>query len=109
MGAASDNSVDGAILPGMADIFILGLPVVVREELLVNDSINIDVLQGFDGRSNEVGFMSFGVAEKEQKSSWDWSRDSLMERVFLVQSIVGLSSFSQGSPRITFSFPRFIT
>ena len=46
--------------------------------------------------------------EKEQKSSWDWLRDSLMERVFLTQSIVGLSSFSQGSPRITFSFPRFI-
>ena len=46
--------------------------------------------------------------EKEQKSSWDWSRDSLMERVFSAQSIVGLSSFSQGSPRITFSFPRFI-
>ena len=48
-------------------------------------------------------------AEKEQNSSWDWSRDSLMAMVFLVQSIEGLMSFSQGSPRITFSFPRFMT
>ena len=46
--------------------------------------------------------------EKEQKSSWDWLRDSLMERVLSVQLIMGFSSFNQGSPRITFSFPRFI-
>ena len=48
-------------------------------------------------------------AEKEQNSSWDWSRDSLTAMVFLAQSIEGLTSFSQGSPRITFSFPRFMT
>ena len=47
--------------------------------------------------------------EKEQKSSWDWSRDSLMERVLSTQLIVGLTSFSQGSYRITFSFPRLRT
>ena len=47
--------------------------------------------------------------EKEQKSSWDWLRDSLMERVLSTQLIVGLTSFSQGSPRITFSFPRLRT
>ena len=46
------------------------------------------------------------LTEKEQKSSWDWSRDSLMERVLSTQLIVGLASFSQGSPRIIFSFPR---
>ena len=45
----------------MANIFILGLPVVVREEVLVGDSINVDMSQGFVGRLNEVGFMSFGV------------------------------------------------
>ena len=61
MGAASDNSVDGTILPGTADIFILGLPGVVCEEVLVGDSINVDMSWGFDGRSNEVRFMSFGV------------------------------------------------
>ena len=32
-----------------------------------------------------------------------------MERVFSTQLIEGLTSFSQGSPRITFSFPRFRT
>ena len=48
-------------------------------------------------------------AEKEQNSSWDWSRDSLMAMVFLAQSMEGLTSFSQGSPRIMFSFPRFMT
>ena len=47
--------------------------------------------------------------EKEWKSSCDWSSNSLMESVFRVQSITGLTSFSQGSPRITFSFPRFMT
>ena len=47
--------------------------------------------------------------EKEQKSSWDWSRDSLMKRVLSTQLIVGLTSFSQGSPRITFSLPRLRT
>ena len=48
-------------------------------------------------------------AENERKSSWDWSRDSLTEIVLLAQLMEGLTSFSQGSPRITFSFPRFIT
>ena len=47
--------------------------------------------------------------DKEQKSSWDWSRDSLIERVLSTHLIVGLTSFSQGSPRITFSFPRLRT
>ena len=42
--------------------------------------------------------------EKEQKSSWDWSRDSLIERVLSTQLIMGLTSFSQGSPRIMVLF-----
>ena len=49
------------------------------------------------------------LVENERNSSCDWSRDSLTEMVLLVQSMEGLTSFSQGSPRITFSFPRFIT
>ena len=32
-----------------------------------------------------------------------------MDRVFWFQSMVGLTSLSQGSPRITFSFPREMT
>ena len=47
--------------------------------------------------------------EKEQNSSWDWSRDSLIAMVFSVQLIEGLTSFSQGNPKIMFSFPRFMT
>ena len=47
--------------------------------------------------------------EKEQKSSCDWSMDSLMERVLSTQLIVGLISFNQGSPRIMFSFLRLKT
>ena len=48
-------------------------------------------------------------AENERNSSWDWSRDSLTEMVLFIQSIEGLTSFSQGSPRIMFSLPRFMT
>ena len=48
-------------------------------------------------------------AENERKSSWDWSRDSLIEIVLLTQSMEGLTSFSQGSPRMMFPFPRFMT
>ena len=48
-------------------------------------------------------------AENERKSSWDWSRVSLIEMVLSTQSMEGLTSFSQGSPRMTFSFPRFMT
>ena len=47
-------------------------------------------------------------SENERNSSWDWSMDSLTEMVLLTQLMEGLTSFSQGSPRITFSFPRFM-
>ena len=52
------------ILLGTADIFILSLPGVVCEEVLVGDGINVNMLRGFDGRSNEVGFMLFGVGRE---------------------------------------------
>jgi hypothetical protein len=42
----------------------------------------------------------------ERKSSLDWSRDLGIDRVRLAQSMVGLTSLSQGSPRMTFSLPR---
>jgi hypothetical protein len=42
----------------------------------------------------------------ERKRSLDWSRDSGMDRVRLIQSMVGLTSLSQGSPRMTFLFPK---
>ena len=46
---------------GTTDIFILGFPVVVPKEVLVDDSINVDMSWGFDRWSDEVRFMSFGV------------------------------------------------
>jgi hypothetical protein len=42
----------------------------------------------------------------ERKRSLDWSRDSGTDRVHLAQSMVGLTSLSQGSPRMMFSLPR---
>ena len=62
-----NNSVDGAVLFSAADVFILSFPIVVSEEVLVDDSINVDVPRGSDGRLNEVGFMSFGVDRKGAK------------------------------------------
>jgi hypothetical protein len=42
----------------------------------------------------------------KRKRSLDWLRDSGTDRVRLAQSIVGLISLSQGSPRMMFSLPR---
>ena len=61
MGSISNNPVDSAVLSSVADVFVLGLPVVVGEEVLVGDSIDINVSWGFNRGSNEVGFVSFGV------------------------------------------------
>ena len=50
------------------DVFALRLPVVVGEEVLVSDGIHIDVSWGFDGGSDEMGFMAFGISgEREEK------------------------------------------
>ena len=36
--------------------------------MLVSDGVHIDVSWGFDGRSDEVGFMAFGVGgEREEE------------------------------------------
>ena len=61
MGSISNNPVDSAVLSSAADVFVLGLPVVVGEEVLVGDSVDINVSWGFNRGSNEVGFVSFGV------------------------------------------------
>ena len=45
----------------MTYVFILHLPVVVGEEVLVGDGIHINVSWGFDRRSDEVRFMAFSV------------------------------------------------
>ena len=64
MGSTSDDSVDGVILLSAGDVFTLCLPVVVGEEVLVGDSVHINVSWGFDRGSDEVGFMAFGVDGK---------------------------------------------
>ena len=43
MGSALNDSVNGAILLGAGDIFILSLPVVVGEEMLICDGIHVGV------------------------------------------------------------------
>ena len=48
MGSTSDDSVDGAVLSGATDVFILGFPMVISKEVLINNSINIGVSQGFN-------------------------------------------------------------
>ena len=64
---ASDDSVDGAILLGAGDIFVLRLPVVVSEEVLVGDSVHINVSWRFDGGSDEVGFVALGVSREREE------------------------------------------
>ena len=49
---------DGTILPGMGDIFILGFPVIVGEEVLVYNGIDVGVSRGFNSWSSEARFMS---------------------------------------------------
>ena len=48
----------------MGDVFVLGLPIIVGEEVLVGDGVYVDVSWGFNGGSNKVGFMLFGVGGK---------------------------------------------
>ena len=61
MGSTSDNPIDGAILFGAGDVFVLGLPIIVGEEVLVGEGVYVNMLRGFDRGSREVGLMSFGV------------------------------------------------
>ena len=56
------------ILLGTGDVLTLRLPVVVGEEVFVGDGIYIDMSWGFDGGSDEVGLMAFGISrEREEK------------------------------------------
>ena len=52
------------VLLGAGDVFALRLPFVIGEEVLVGDSVHINVSWGFDRGSDEVGFMAFGVDGK---------------------------------------------
>ena len=61
MGSASDDSVDGTILPGVGDVFIFGFPVVVSKEVLVYNGVHVGVLWGFNRGSGEARFMSLSI------------------------------------------------
>ena len=56
-----DDSVDGAVLSGVAYVFVLSFPVVIHKEMLINDGINIGVLWGFDRWSGKARFMSLSI------------------------------------------------
>ena len=49
------------ILSGTADVFVLGFPIVIRKEVLIDDSVNVGVLWGFDGWSGKARFVSLSV------------------------------------------------
>ena len=48
----------------MAYILVLSFPVVIREEMLIDDGINVGVSRGFDGWSGEVRLMSLSIDRK---------------------------------------------
>ena len=52
---------DGAVLLGMANIFVFRFPIVICKEVLVDDGIDIDMMRGFDRGADKTGFMSFSV------------------------------------------------
>ena len=52
---------DDTVLLGAGDVFALCLPVIVGEEVSVGDGVHVYVSRGFDGGTDEVRFMVFGV------------------------------------------------
>ena len=62
-----DDPVNGAVLSGMVYVFIVRLPVIVGEEVLVDDGVDIDMLWWFDRGSDEVGFVVFGISGEREE------------------------------------------
>ena len=59
-----DDSVDGTVLSGMDNVFAFCFPIVVCKEVLVDDSIDVGVMRGFDRGVDETRFVSFSVSGK---------------------------------------------
>ena len=57
MRSTPDDSVDGAVLSGTTDVFILGFPIVISEEVLIYNCVNVGVTWGFNGWSSEARLM----------------------------------------------------
>ena len=68
VGSTSNDLVDGAILPGVRDVLTLGFPVVVGKEVLIYNGIDVSVSWGFNGWSEEAGFVSLSLdGERAEK------------------------------------------
>ena len=53
---------------GASDVFAFRLPVVIGEEVLVGDSVYINMSWGSDGGLDEVGFVAFDIGgEREEE------------------------------------------
>ena len=60
-GTTPDDPANGAVLFGAGDVLVLRLPVIVGEKVSVGDGVYVNVSQGFNRGSDEVGFVAFGV------------------------------------------------
>ena len=63
----SDDSVNGVVLSSVDDVFILSFPIVICEEVLIDNSVDIGVTRGFDRGLGEAAFMSFSVNRERAK------------------------------------------
>ena len=55
------------VLLGASDVFALRLPVIIDEEVLVGDSVHINVSWRSDRGSDEVGFVAFGIGGERKE------------------------------------------
>ena len=61
-----DDSVDGTVLSGAAYILVFSFPVVICEEMLINDGVNVGVSWGSDGWSGQARFISINGEGAEE-------------------------------------------
>ena len=52
---------------GAGDVFTLGFPVIVGEEVFVGDGIYVDMSWGFDRRLDEMGFVTSGIGREREE------------------------------------------
>ena len=96
MRSTLDDSVDGTVLSGAANILVLSFPVIIREEMLIDDGINVGVSRGFDGWSCKARFMLFGI-----------NREGAKELLGLVKGFLdGEGSFDPVDRGVDFFQPR---
>ena len=67
MGSTSDDPVNGAVLSGVAYVFILRLPVIVGKEVLIGGGVYVNVSWGFNSRPDEVRFVAFSIGGEQEE------------------------------------------